>query len=64
MPYVRTTIQPGTPIKVSDAELLDLDRQGLVLEIVYPNVGPPATETVPLKTVSTADTSKTSPTSK
>lgn len=56
MPHVRTTIQPGEILPISEAELTDLDRQGLILEIVHPHVGPPATENVPLKTVSTTDT--------
>lgn len=36
MPDIRTTIQPGNVINVSESELLDLDRQGLVLEVVTP----------------------------
>lgn len=56
MPYVRTSFQPGEVRKVDEGEFLDLDRQGLILEVVHPHVGPPAMENVPLTTVSTSDT--------
>lgn len=39
---VRTTMQPTKPIKVSDAEYLDLKRQGLLLEDTTDST-PPAT---------------------
>lgn len=32
MPTVRTTIQPHVELEVSDAEYLDLKRQGLLIE--------------------------------
>ncbi|MGY0062845.1 hypothetical protein ACWY4P_40970 [Streptomyces sp. LZ34] len=32
MPTVRTTMQPHLNIEVSDAELLDLERQGLLVD--------------------------------
>lgn len=32
MPTVRTTMQPHVPLDVSDAECLDLERQGLLAE--------------------------------
>lgn len=32
MPTVRTTMQPHVTVEVSDAELLDLKRQGLLIE--------------------------------
>lgn len=32
MPIVRTTLQPDRAIEVSSAELLDLQRQGLLVE--------------------------------
>lgn len=32
MPIVRTTMRPDQPIKVDDAEYLDLKRQGLLIE--------------------------------
>ena len=32
MPIIRTTMQPDVDLEVSDAELLDLTRQGLVAE--------------------------------
>lgn len=32
MPTVRTTIQPGVALEVSDAEYTDLKRQGLLVE--------------------------------
>ena len=34
MPTVRTTIQPHVALEVSDAEYLDLKRQGLLVEDV------------------------------
>lgn len=34
MPDVRTTFQPGIVQTVSEQEYTDLDRQGLVLEVV------------------------------
>lgn len=34
MPDIRTTMQPDTVITVDEAEYLDLDRQGLVREVV------------------------------
>lgn len=40
MPDIRTTIKPGEVQTVSDTEFLDLDRMGLVLEVV----STPATE--------------------
>lgn len=32
MPKVRTTILPDTELEVSDSELLDLERQGLIAD--------------------------------
>lgn len=56
MPDIRTTMQPDRVIKVDEAELLDLDRQGLVLEVV---TSPVAIKT-PVQMASTSDQSKTS----
>lgn len=61
MPEIRTTFQPGNVIHVDEAEFLDLDRQGVVLEVV-----PPAHTTTgnsKVKMVSTGDrkTSKPEP---
>jgi hypothetical protein len=59
MPDVRTTLQPGNVINVGESEFLDLDRQGLILEVVTGPVVPPSEvmKTVPVKVVSTADPS-------
>lgn len=32
MPTVRTTMQPDVDVEVNDAELLDLERQGLLVQ--------------------------------
>lgn len=36
MPTVRTTMRPGQEIEVSDAEALDLQRQGLLVDATEP----------------------------
>lgn len=51
MPDVRLKFQPGNVVTVSAQEFTDLDRQGLVLEVVSPASAQP-TKTVPVKTVS------------
>lgn len=43
MPTVRTTMQPDKPIEVDDAEYLDLQRQGLLVEETADQDVPPAT---------------------
>jgi len=50
---IRTTMQPGTVIKVDESEFLDLDRLGLVLEVVHGPVEP-VTNTATVKVVSTS----------
>lgn len=57
MPTVRTTMRPDQPIEVDDAELLDLQRQGLLVEDgpapdTYTGTGTPAT--TPKKTAGSA----------
>lgn len=54
MPDVRTTLQPGTVITVDEQEFTDLDRHGLILEVV---TGPvePVTDTPKVKVVSTTE---------
>lgn len=58
MPDVRTTFKPEEVRSVSASEFLDLDRQGLILEVVTTPPAPVKTETstkVPVKTVSSTD---------
>ena len=43
MPTVRTTMQPDKEIDVDDAEYLDLQRQGLLVEETADQDVPPAT---------------------
>jgi hypothetical protein len=43
MPTVRTTMRPDQPIDVDDAEYLDLQRQGLLVEETATESVPPAT---------------------
>jgi hypothetical protein len=43
MPTVRTTMRPDQPIEVDDAEHLDLQRQGLLVEADADQSAPPAT---------------------
>ena len=43
MPTVRTTMQPDREIDVDDAEYLDLQRQGLLVEDTAHEDVPPAT---------------------
>lgn len=50
MPTVRTTMQPHVELEVGDAEYLDLQRQGLLLEDT-PAAAPAA---APAKTVTAA----------
>lgn len=54
MPTVRTTIQPHVALEVSDAEHLDLKRQGLLIED-EPSAAPAA---APAKTPPAAAKSK------
>jgi hypothetical protein len=54
MPTVRTTIQPHVDLEVSDAEYLDLKRQGLLIEDPVPAVSAPAA--APAKTPAAAKT--------
>jgi hypothetical protein len=49
LPTVRTTIQPDVDVEVSDAEYVDLQRQGLLVEA--PTATPAA---APAKTPATA----------
>lgn len=51
MPDVRTTLQPGLVSTISEQEFTDLDRQGLILEVVTEPVEP-VTETANVKVVS------------
>jgi hypothetical protein len=51
MPDVRTTLQPGSISTVSEQEFTDLDRQGLILEVVTQPVSP-VTSTAKVKVVS------------
>lgn len=37
MPTIRTTMQPDVEVEVSDAELLDLERQGLLVAAPSPS---------------------------
>lgn len=46
MPNVRTTIQPGEIISISEIEFTDLNRQGLILEVVSEAVPVDSTATV------------------
>lgn len=46
MPNVRTTVNPGEIISVSETEFTDLDRQGLILEVVSAAVPVESTTTV------------------
>lgn len=57
MPDVRTTIQPGTITTVSEQEFTDLDRLGLIQEVV---TGPvqAVTNTPVVKVVSTTAVKK------
>lgn len=43
MPTIRTTMQPDRELDVSDAEYLDLQRQGLLVEEDAQETVPPAT---------------------
>ena len=43
MPTIRTTMQPDRELDVSDAEYLDLQRQGLLVEEDATETVPPAT---------------------
>lgn len=43
MPTVRTTMQPDKELEVGDAEYLDLQRQGLLVEKDSSESVPPAT---------------------
>lgn len=43
MPTVRTTMRPDQTIEVDDAEYLDLQRQGLLVEETAAEEVPPAT---------------------
>lgn len=52
MPDVRTTLQPGTVTKVTEQEFTDLDRLGLIQEVVYGPVEP-VTNTATVKVTST-----------
>lgn len=58
MPTVRTTIQPHVELEVSDAEYLDLKRQGLLIEDPAPAA--PAPAAAPAKTTTAAKGSKDS----
>lgn len=40
MPDVRTTFKPGEIVFISEQEFTDLDRQGLILEVVTEPVKP------------------------
>lgn len=55
MPTVRTTIQPHVDLDVSDAEYVDLQRQGLLVETPAPAPTPAA---APAKNPATAKSSK------
>lgn len=57
MPDVRTTLQPGTITTVSEQEFTDLDRLGLIQEVVTGPVQAVA-ETPKVKVVSTTDVKK------
>ena len=57
MPTVRTTIQPHVELEVGDAEYLDLQRQGLLIEDA-PTPSAPAA--APAKTSTTGAKSKES----
>lgn len=63
MPDVRTTLQPGNITTVSEQEFTDLDRQGLILEVVTGPIVPPsqAAPDVPVKVVSTGSKKKPEP---
>lgn len=52
MPDVRTTLQPGTITKVSEQEFTDLDRLGLIQEVVHGSVEP-VTNTTTVRVTST-----------
>lgn len=54
MPNVRTTIKPGEIMVITDREFVDLDRQGLILEVV--------SEAVPVETTATITVTGTSET--
>lgn len=56
MPKVRTTIKPGEVMAVEDHELVDLDRQGLLLEVVPDAV--PIDSTTTITVTGTSDTVK------
>jgi len=43
MPTIRTTMQPDKEIEVGDAEYIDLQRQGLLVEETADQDVPPAT---------------------
>ena len=59
MPDVRLKFQPGNIQKVSEQEFTDLDRQGLVLEVITPQA-PPSVKPhpVPIKVTSTSGEGK------
>ena len=59
MPDVRTTFQPGEVRRVSQTEFTDLDRQGLILEVVTGDYLKPPTKTN--VTVHTVGTSSAAP---
>lgn len=59
MPTVRTTIQPHVELEVGDAEYLDLQRQGLLVEDALPPA-PSAPAAAPAKTPTTGAKSKES----
>ncbi len=52
MPDVRTTLQPGTITTVDQQEFTDLDRLGLIQEVVTGPVEPVA-DTATVKVIST-----------
>lgn len=59
MPTVRTTMRPDQPIEVDDAEYIDLQRQGLLVEEdshqdVPPATAAPANPAAPKKTSGSA----------
>lgn len=59
MPDVRLKFQPGNIQKVSEQEFTDLDRQGLVLEVVTPQAPAPVKpHPVPIKVTSTSGEGK------
>ncbi len=55
MPDVRTTFQPGEVVSISEIEFTDLDRQGLILEVVTAAAAP-VESTATVKVTGTAET--------